>query len=352
MVVIDGKYPVLNLNHTVTSNSNHGPTIQFTYDGYSTNRQVLIGTDGQGQRIDFGFSGGTSGTNSDKNPHNGISGYSGVTPMRVFPNGVLIGSTGVYPNEITSIASALTVQGNTKLNSTIISGLSSGTGTACTHIEKIGGIRLGWDNATYGVQDTHSIRSTYGDTYGDDITINSYHHMRFNIDTNSNNSDEVFQVGRHTTGTGNILMTLDTSGNFSTTGNVTAYSSDRRLKKNFKPIENALDKVLSLNGYNFDWRMEKLEGTTFEPEYETNDVGLIAQEVQAVCEQAAGPAPFDIQYNEKTKKHESQSGEDYLTVNYDKLVPLLVEAIKEQQNKIDKLEELINNTIKISSKEN
>ena len=89
--------------------------------------------------------------------------------------------------------------------------------------------------------------------------------------------------------------------------------------------------------------MDKLEGTTFEPDYETNDIGLIAQEVQAVCEQATAPAPFDIQYNEETKKHESQSGEDYLTVNYDKLVPLLVEAIKEQQKQIDELKEKLEN---------
>jgi hypothetical protein len=111
MVVIDGKYPVLNLNHTVTGNDNHGPNIQFTHDGYNSNRQVVIGTDGQGQRLDFGFSGGTAGANSDKNPHNGISGYSGVTPMRLFQNGLLLGSTGVYPNEITSVSHALDVRG-------------------------------------------------------------------------------------------------------------------------------------------------------------------------------------------------------------------------------------------------
>jgi len=238
-------------------------------------------------------------------------------------------------------ALAMSIDGNKNAQffGTEISGITGGTGTGTTHLKRIGGIYLGWDNATYGVQDSHSIKSTYGTNYIDSITVNSYNHIRFNIDTNGNNTDEVFQVGRHTTGTGNILMTLDTSGNFSTTGNVTAYSSDRRLKKNFKKIDNALDKVLSLNGYNFDWRMDKLEGTTFEPDYETNDVGLIAQEVQAVCEQATGPAPFDIQYNEETKKLESQSGEDYLTVNYDKLVPLLVESIKEQQTIINKLEQ-------------
>ena len=88
--------------------------------------------------------------------------------------------------------------------------------------------------------------------------------------------------------------------------------------------------------------MDKLEGTTFKPDFETNDVGLIAQEVEAVCEQATGPAPFDIQWDENNEHRVSQSGEDYLTVNYDKLVPVLVEAIKEQQETIEEQKNLIN----------
>ena len=212
-----------------------------------------------------------------------------------------------------------------------------------SNLYRFGGLYLGWDNDNYGVQFNHSITSGFGSTtLSDDITINSYNRIRMNIDTNNNNSNEVFQVGIHTTGSGNTLMTLANNGNFSVTGNVTAYSSDKRLKKNFKKIDNALDKVLSLNGYNFDWRMDKLEGTTFKPDFETNDVGLIAQEVEAVCEQATGPAPFDIQWDENNEHQVSQSGEDYLTVNYDKLVPVLVEAIKEQQETIEEQKNLIN----------
>ena len=212
-----------------------------------------------------------------------------------------------------------------------------------SNLYRFGGLYLGWDNDNYGVQFNHSITSGFGSTtLSDDITINSYNRIRMNIDTNNNNSNEVFQVGIHTTGSGNTLMTLANNGNFSVTGNVTAYSSDKRLKKNFKKIDNALDKVLSLNGYNFDWRMDKLEGTTFKPDFETNDVGLIAQEVEAVCEQATGPAPFDIQWDENNEHRVSQSGEDYLTVNYDKLVPVLVEAIKEQQETIEEQKNLIN----------
>ena len=112
MIIAEGAYPVLNLNHTVTTNPDHGPTIQFTYNGYDSNRQVVIGTDGQGQRLDFGFSGGTAGTNTNKNPHNGIAGLNGITAMRLFQNGLLVGSTGASPNEVASISHALDIRGN------------------------------------------------------------------------------------------------------------------------------------------------------------------------------------------------------------------------------------------------
>lgn len=112
MIIIDGAYPVLNINHTITTNSNHGPTIQFTHEGYNSNRQWVIGTDGQGDRMDFGVSGGSAGTNSDKNPHNGIAGYQGVTIMRLFDNGVMVGDTGVYTNELTEPSAKLDVRGD------------------------------------------------------------------------------------------------------------------------------------------------------------------------------------------------------------------------------------------------
>ena len=114
-IYLNGEYPVLTLNNTATTNSNHGPTIQFAFNGLttggSTSRQIVIGANGVGSWLDFGFSGGGYGTNSDYNPHNGISGYSGTTTMRIFSNGVLIGSTGAYPNNITSTSYALDVRG-------------------------------------------------------------------------------------------------------------------------------------------------------------------------------------------------------------------------------------------------
>jgi hypothetical protein len=106
----------------------------------------------------------------------------------------------------------------------------------------------------------------------------------------------------------------------SAAGDVIAYASDERLKENIQPLENALDKVLTLNGftYNFNETGQSLgfDGTVI-------NVGVSAQKVQAVLPEAVKPAPVDS---------------NYLTVQYEKLVPLLIEAIKEQQETIANLQ--------------
>jgi hypothetical protein len=64
-------------------------------------------------------------------------------------------------------------------------------------------------------------------------------------------------------------------------------------------------------------------------------VGVSAQSVEAVFPEVVRHAPFDIKVEDG--KEVSESGEWYKTVQYDKLVPLLIEAIKEQQSTIDQL---------------
>ena len=64
---------------------------------------------------------------------------------------------------------------------------------------------------------------------------------------------------------------------------------------------------------------------------------MSAQEVQSILPEIVHLAPFDTDIDEDTKEIKgSKSGENYLTIDYDKLVPLLVEAIKEQQTIIEK----------------
>ena len=129
---------------------------------------------------------------------------------------------------------------------------------------------------------------------------------------------------------------ISVTGEITASSNITAYSSDRRLKENFKHIESPLEKLNKLNGYTFDWN-ETSKKLGFIPQHETNDIGLIAQEVESILPQAVAPAPFDREWDETHSTSTSKSGENYLTIQYERLVPLLVEAIKEQNIMINNL---------------
>jgi hypothetical protein len=116
----------------------------------------------------------------------------------------------------------------------------------------------------------------------------------------------------------NNFVALD-NGNATLRGTLTQNSSDERLKNNIQIIPNALNKINSLRGVTFEWNQEIYETSR------TTDIGVIAQDVQAVLPDAVTLAPFDINFEDNTSK----SGENYLTVYYEKLIPLLIEGIKE-----------------------
>ena len=128
---------------------------------------------------------------------------------------------------------------------------------------------------------------------------------------------------------------LPSTGEIRATGNITAYYSDERLKDFHGKIENAVDKVKSLNGYYYS-ENEKAKEYGYEKQ-DKKQVGVSAQEVEKVLPEIVSLAPFDI-----AEDGTSKSGEDYKTVDYEKLVPLLIEAIKEQQTQIDYLKEKLN----------
>ena len=103
--------------------------------------------------------------------------------------------------------------------------------------------------------------------------------------------------------------------------------SDKRLKENVVTISDGLDKVMKLRGVEFDWRGEYKD--------RGHDLGFIAQEVEEINGlETLVSETWDI----RTDK------DDYKTVSYQKVIPVLVEAIKQQQEQIDelkkKLEEL------------
>ena len=118
-------------------------------------------------------------------------------------------------------------------------------------------------------------------------------------------------------------------------GDITAMTSDKRLKENIIIIENPLDKLQELSGFTYHWNKEKCKEVGFKPKDE-EQIGVFAQDVQKVLPQAVKSAPFD-----RDSKGESKSGDNYLTVQYEKIVPLLIECIKDQQEQINELKKII-----------
>jgi hypothetical protein len=112
------------------------------------------------------------------------------------------------------------------------------------------------------------------------------------------------------------------SGDISATGDVVASYSDSRLKNRKENITNALDKIETLNGFYYtanDRAIELYEGALDKDEVM---IGVSAQEVYKVMPEVIKPAPIDS---------------DYLTVDYGRMVPLLIEAIKELNAEIKEL---------------
>ena len=110
-----------------------------------------------------------------------------------------------------------------------------------------------------------------------------------------------------------------TSGEIRATNNITAYYSDERLKDFEGTISNALDKVSQIGGYYF-----RENETAKELGYDNDElqVGVNAQEIQKVMPEVVKEAPISS---------------EYLTVQYEKLVPLLIESIKELKQEIEEL---------------
>ena len=118
-------------------------------------------------------------------------------------------------------------------------------------------------------------------------------------------------------------------------------SSDERLKENVKQIESPIEKIKQIRGVHFDWKDETV-GNSDLPLFARGDlergrvkdqVGVIAQEVEKVLPQVVQPAPFDDNW----KSVENDGREQYKTVKYEWMVPLLIEGIKEQQTTIENL---------------
>ena len=163
--------------------------------------------------------------------------------------------------------------------------------------------------------------------------------VRINANTNFGGSttslfvsNTVARVG--VGGVTNPQAPLHVQGAVYVTGDVTTYyTSDERLKKDIVKIEDALEKVRWLNGVEFTWNKDAISGLTDVGPKPDRDVGLIAQDVEKVFPQAV----LDRE-------------DGYKAVDYTRLVPVLIEAVKELSYRINILEAELEDKYRSSSR--
>ena len=122
--------------------------------------------------------------------------------------------------------------------------------------------------------------------------------------------------------TGSLSSTV---GRIDATNDVVAFStSDIRLKENITPIQNPLIKISEISGNTFDWKILDEEGKKNIHGHTGRDIGVIAQEIEQILPEAV-----------------TTRDSGYKAVKYEKIIPLLIEAIKDQQKQIDELKSQI-----------
>jgi hypothetical protein len=307
-----------------------------------------------------------------------------------------VNNTGFYVNPDSTSRLNVSVTNTSYFGADTNKGYAEGYGTWSTSLRKIAYISFDW-NANQNNYSNHGIATTdINGNFNDNISINSYNDINLRLDTNDNNGNSYVRI--HDNGAGNsqnvayigredgsaiayfynrvygsIFYDINNTGYYLdpngtsrinrtnydfvysynwiyAQGDVIAYYSDERLKTKVGSIENALDKISKLNGFYY---VENDLAKSFGYKNEKRQLGLSAQEVKAVLPEIVTLAPFDTETDENNNIVGSKSGEDYLTVNYAKVVPLLVEGIKEQteiiksqQKQIDELKEMIQKLMK------
>jgi hypothetical protein len=248
-----------------------------------------------------------------------VSGSSQVsyTGLSNIPAGIVSGSTQIVPLLPTG-----TVSGSSQV------ALNSTTGTLC--VNKGGTGDTTYTNGQLLIGNTTGNTLTKATLTGttNQITVtNGAGSITLSTPQNTHTAACV-QFGSFGVGTAASGVT----GEIRATNEVTAFFSDDRLKTRLGKIEDALNKVKQLNGYYF------VENDVAKSLGYTNDnrqVGVSAQEVQSVLPEVVTTAPIS---------------DEYLTVRYDKMIPLLIEAVKEQNNivealinEVEKLKNTLNN---------
>ncbi len=215
------------------------------------------------------------------------------------PNG---GAVGVGTNSPTSTLTVGNSTGSVSGEITINPANASGEGGQITIIKSINNSTYNWTIDQVGDATNPRFRLFPGNTETNGIIIKENGFV----------------------GIGSASPTTKLYVNGDITANSIAGTSDVRFKTNIRSVSSALDKIKQLRGVYFNWNQKAFPEKDFGAQ---DELGFIAQEVEKVVP--------EIVTKDKTK-------DQYRSVKYDKLVALLVEAIKEQQKQIDVLNEKVN----------
>jgi hypothetical protein len=260
--------------------------------GLSTsNGSIFIGTRDTGSDGDFANTTdviiGKSGT-AVKLPGVGTSGF-----VKLGAGGILTNDTNTYltGTKVDSISGSSPINASESTGAVTISLATSGV-TAATHGS--------------GTQVPVIVVDTYG-------RITSVTNTSVSLSTSTDQQLNSLGVGTAASGT---------TGEIRATGDITSGYSDDKLKDKLGNIENALDKITQIAGFYYQPNdLAKSLGYD-----DSVQVGVSAQEVQKVLPEVVVPAPI---------------GSQFLTVKYDRMIPLLIEAIKELKSEIEDIKKKI-----------
>jgi hypothetical protein len=240
-------------------------------------------------------------------------GINGANARVVFSNAVSVGGTFTATGAFTA-ASTTTLTGVTTLQNNLLPDAdgtrnigASGTKFNAVYASSFVG------NITPTILTVGGSVGTSGQVLQSTGTGLQWYTIATNYVSQTNGTTSSLGVGTAASGT---------AGEIRATNNITAYYSDERLKTRLGKIENALDKVDTLSGFYYEAN-ETAQALGYEA---VREVGVSAQEIQAVLPEIVAPAPIDDQY---------------LTVRYERLAPLLIEAIKELRQEVNALKEQI-----------
>ena len=300
----------IHIGNNAGVNANNTGTY-FTNIGYAAGRY----NSSMNFNVHLGYAAGNRGTNAIKN--------------------VAIGAYAMYADS----GSYMTGDNSTSVGHESMYNISSGYNNSGLGYQSFYNLTTGYNNTALGYQSLYNLNNGYGNLAvglqsGDNLISGTYNtFLGLGTDASSTSAINQTMIGYDTSGQADNSVTLGNSdvtaiymaedsgatiyaGNATFGGDVTI-SSDIRLKSNIVSLGSTLSKLLLIDGKSYTMNSDGKD-----------KIGVLAQEVQEVFPELVG-----------------EDTEGMLTVNYQGLVPVLINALKEQEDKISRLENLVEQLI-------